>query len=683
MAIRGVLKWAGGLVLVSIIAVGSWYLWHRHVVEIQDRENLVAAQKALAEKRYGDALKFVTIHGQQGRKTDRDGSWREVQVQVFSQLRLPIRLVALFDENAELVMRNEDASLLLVRALQERRREADVKKIRGFWDGKETQKSAWLITDADLLCRQGKRKEAVTLLQSKKLNGAEDCDRLLRLALLSGESAEQAVKYLDDAFKADPRNPDVRLFRAQLLESRGRVTEARVEYMAASAMQPGNPLMMHQLAEFYQRIGNYVLAADAWAAAMKVAPLDFIWLKSWFWSRVADSVAVDWKATRSLDGDLKALNDRLATLPATVMWDDNVLKDLPQSGQLISARQELYWLRLIQYLKEGKDRHAALLLRNNPFFDDSWAPNLETALKHILNVRLGEPKFFNDIPSIKGENIHAFYVALRERASAPTPASGPASRPAPELAALLESRQAIAAAFLAQGWLEAALFLNDPGADMTAMPDWLPYGLAQAINITRGPKAGLEFARSQRKTPILNMLMGEMLLASGDRAAAGATLAPLAKDPTPAGLRAAILLALDSLEQKNPDAAAAFVENNPTLKAATQGKEILARCLLAQNKKDQARKLYLEIRNVSPVATDFLAEEAFALGNWDEAEKLTRELASLYPDEPRYINNLRAIAAARVKASPASKPASPGSMTQPKSVLAVSRPASASGPRDK
>ncbi len=652
MAIRGVLKWVSGGLLVIAIGIGAWYIWHRHVVENQDRDNLATAQKALSEKRYQDALKFATIHRQQGVKTPRDEAWLDLQVEVCSQLRLPIRMAGLYDENADAVMRNEAASLLILRVLQERHRDADIKKVRSYWAGKETQVASWLATDADLLARQGKRKEAVALLLSRKLTGTEDCGRLLRLAILSNESTEQSMKYLDEAFKADPRDPDVRLFRAQVLESRGRPTEARVEYMAACAMQPTNPLLLYQLAEFYQRIGNYTLAADAWKAAVKANPLDFIWLKAWFWSRVTEPVSVDWKAAPCVDGELKPLNDRLAKLPATTMWDDRILAEVPQSGQYVMSRQEVFWLRLIQSLKDGRDRQAALLLRNNPFFEDSWAPNLESALKQILNARLGgEQKFFDDIPTIKGENVHTFFQILRDRAVARTSASGPASRPAPELAALLESRQAITAAFLAAGWLETALYLNDPRADMTSMPDWLPYGLTQAVNMTRGPKMALEFSRTQRKTPILNLLIGELQLACGDRAAAKETLSPLASAATPAGVRASLLLALDSLDDKHPETAAGFVENNAMLKASVQGKEILARCTLAQNKKDQARKMYQEIRDVSPAAMDFLAEDAFASGNWAEAEKLTRRLAGMYPDEPRYMNNLKAIASARAKAT--------------------------------
>ena len=142
---------------------------------------------------------------------------------------------------------------------------------------------------------------------------------------------------------------------------------------------------------------------------------------------------MDWKATPCVEGELKLLNDRLAKLPAAVLWDDRILADVPQSGQYVMTRQEVFWLRLIQCLKDGRDRQAALLLRNNPFFENSWAPNLESALKHVLNVRLkGEHKFFADIPAIKGKNVHVFFQTLQDKAcllyTSPSPRDGLLSR---------------------------------------------------------------------------------------------------------------------------------------------------------------------------------------------------------------------------------------------------------------
>ncbi len=101
--------------------------------------------------------------------------------------------------------------------------------------GKESHfKERWLILDANYLERQGQFEEAIALLKSISFENQKEITRLVRLAMLSyPESTAEAWNYLSQALKKDPKNSDVRLYRARVLESEGRHSLAVSELDAA------------------------------------------------------------------------------------------------------------------------------------------------------------------------------------------------------------------------------------------------------------------------------------------------------------------------------------------------------------------------------------------------------------------------------------------------------------------
>src|SRR5207248_2058510 len=142
--------------------------------------------------------------------------------------------------------------------------------------------SRWFELDVDALLRRGRRAEAAALLNSQSFSGAADCGRLARLAMLNTPANLKAAwDYLDRAFALDPHNPEVRLFRGEILDGVGRHDPAKVEYLAALEADPDNPFIRDQLAEFYRRAGSYDLAMITWASGLtNNSATDLIWLKT-------------------------------------------------------------------------------------------------------------------------------------------------------------------------------------------------------------------------------------------------------------------------------------------------------------------------------------------------------------------------------------------------------------------
>ncbi len=622
------------------------------MIEEQDRRILAHARAALGEDRPSEALRFVSIHGRTAKPGGpRDADWLDVEIAASAALRRTVRLTALHELKPDAILRNEAASAVVMRALLQRRDDKGAAAIRSVWKGRETQPGLWLALDADALIHDRRRDDAIALLDSHKLEGKADSPRLLRLAVLHADDRAKAFGYLDEAFRIDPGNPDVRSFRAQVFDRLGFPIHARAEYAAACAAQPDNPMQYHALADFSRRQGSHRLAVQTWAtAAQQTGLLDFMWTQAWFWDRVALGGVVDWAKRQPTSGGLRGLAAYLSALPSDRFWDERTWQMVPGGSSVLHDRQETLWLRAIQLLRDGREADAAKLVRTSSFKTASWAPAFEAALAWAPHLR-GAADAGLDPPAFTAPaEAHPLHRALQAATVSPRP------KLPDDLAALLTGREFYAALCLAEGWAGAAVFLHDDAADLQSMPDWLPFGLAQAMRITRGPDAALAFtARVRATSPALQVMVGEMKLERGDRPAARASLEPLAAAATPAGARAATLLALDALGgDGGPAAAAGFVAGNPLLSASVEGRELAGRIELARGDTNTAERILKDIVDQSPVAQAHFARTAFARGDLDEAERLVRKLADAQPDEPRHAAGLRAIAAAR-----AGKPKAP------------------------
>lgn len=623
--------------VVAVLAGGGVTgakLWRERVIANLEERAFKCATKFLHD---GKPLEAVTIIGEQPR-SDVKFAWSKLELDSLVAARQVPRLVAIYGREPKRLLANEEGSLLVARALLAARQQDKFAQLRTAWQAHQTRPDLWLALDADVLDRTGKPREAEKLLLSKKFEGSAEATRLVRLALHAAKrSPYEAWTLLDQAFAVDPRNPEIRSFRAQILESIGKPTEARVEYVAALVADPQNPLQRDELAEFYRRQGSYDLALKTWRDTPHMHTTDFISLKESFWSRIiqpADST--DSKAPTT--GALAPLVEFIHNLPADRFWDEEAFGKCAQNDRFTHDRQEIYWLRLLQLLTSGNEKEAGDLIRVNRFHDRSWRPELEAGLTVILNYRAHRPVAATDIATIKASNNqHPFLIQL---AGFKTTGSAPVATP--ELATFLNSRNAFAAAFLAAGWREAALKLSDQTMTKPA-PDWFSYGIAQCIRFNRGNQEALGFLTRQPRTPELVVLRGELLLAEKQVTDGRRDLELVATNDSAAGFRAAWLLSTESLEAGNLPLARATIQRQPRLATAIAGRELLARIELRGGNLTEADRLYKAIAEESVEARTFLARRAFARKDWPEARLQTKKLQQLMPDALQLRENMLAI----------------------------------------
>ena len=223
-------------------------------------------------------------------------------------------------------------------------------------------------------------KRSTVLLSSRTLPGVADVTRLVRLALVTASrDLPGAWKLLAQAAALQPKNPEIRSFRAQILEATGKIELARLEYVAALVAMPQNPLLRDQLADLYQRNHSYDLALDTWTEALARPNLDFIWLKAHFRNKVLRPVNFS-TFGQPPAGGLEPLARQLAALKPGRFFETNSFDQLPRARSYTAQRQEAFWLRLLDALQSGREAEAFELLKFQTSNQRSWEPDLAAAL---------------------------------------------------------------------------------------------------------------------------------------------------------------------------------------------------------------------------------------------------------------------------------------------------------------
>lgn len=628
-----------------IAGIAGFFIWRSYVIKAQEARSYQMARDLLAASRPAEALAIIRAktHTQSDAGYEK---WLALEISALVKQRNVPRLLYLFEKDSKAFMQYEDASLLVCRALLQMKSMGIYQPFRDAWRAHETQYSAWFALDADALIQEGKTDEALTFLLSRSFEGPSDSGRLIRLALLkAGEDLNAAWNLLDNAYAANPRNADVRSFRAQILERVGKIGPARVEYVAAFLSDTQNPIFRDQLAEFYRRQGKFDLALKTWADGLSGPSLNYLWLKTLFWSRVSTPVALNWNPEKQPSGPLRPFVEYLLNLPDGRFWDSHAFSKIPGSQRLLVERQEFFWLQVLQALKEGKETRAMDLLKTNPFKDQSWHPELEQNLKNLLTYRqwgvfvLSE----EDDNQRSATPRHQFFDQIsflsKKRSHGPDPKKIPN-----DLKQLIVGDEAFTALFLAGGWLEAALQLHRNPVITKEFPPWFVYGLTQAFRYNRGIKPALDFAVHQSPTPTMDLLIAELLIADGRIKEGLDKLAALADDHSDVGFRAAWLLCLARLDQGQIKEAKHIVGQSQPLKNSLIGKEILARIAFDEGRMDAAEKMYGALVKESVEAKTFLAARAFEKGDWSTARKRTQELLMMFPDNMQLRGNLDAIA---------------------------------------
>jgi thioredoxin-like negative regulator of GroEL len=548
--------------------------------------------------------------------------WLETEVgSAASRGDLP-RLLELYSGEDEPFRNNEEAAWQTCRGLLLADRIGELQHVRELWRGREEHGSIWLALDADTLLRMGRRGDARALLSEHSFPGVEDAGRLARLALAVDNSAE-AHQLLNRALALAPDDADVRDCRGQRLEAEGRVAEAVADYSAALVTRGDDWVLRDRLANCYRRAGNCDAAVATWLPESGVVEqADFAWLRAWFWNRVLRRSDRDWEATAPTLGGLRSLAAHLTELPSDQFW---TIGSRQRQGlrEPVALRQETFWLRLLALLQSGREVEAAYVLDSGSYRPVSWQPDLEDAIDHVLTFRSGRPS--RPLAATYRKDQHPFFNQLEQLASAGSLTRGSTALPA-DVARLLSGNEAFAALLLAAGWDEAALMLHHGETDLSRLPGWFGEGILRAQWANRGKHVALANVLRQRRTPSLDLVMGELLVAEGRRAEGLERLQSVVRSAEPeTAARAAWQLAQVALAEKRPAEARQALEAYPRLTSNTEGLTLLARCAVAEGHEDRAEQLYRELADESAEARAYLARRAFAGGDWFSAGRLLHD----------------------------------------------------------
>lgn len=636
----------GILVLGIAISVG-FFSWRSYVIKAQEQRSFITAKHLIKQSRANEALAIIkTMKGASA--PENTEKWLSLEIQALEQSRNIPRLLYLYGQFPIEVLKHEKASILVARALLETKKTDLFSHLRESWRLHEKSPYLWFALDVDALLIQGKQNDALALLNSRSFKGPEDCGRLIRLALFkAGDNRTEAWNLLDEAYRADPRNADVRSFRAQILEYEGKESAARMEYIAAHLCDPDNPLLRDQLADFYRRQGNYAFALQTWIDGLASPVPDFYWIKALFWTKVTHPLEINREKACAPSGEMVPVIKLLQNLKTDTFWDDKFMQEEVNLKKLAETRQEIFWLRLLQALHEGSEARAMELLKTSPFKNTSFHPELERTLQIILVYRRWgvfiEPE---NLPS-KDSNIlkhqHQFFNQISLLARKNSGTSQIASIPQ-DLDNLLKSKEVFSAAFLAAGWLEAALHLHSLPVIPESFPDWIAYGFTQALRYNKGNKAALDYADRQKSTPALEMLVSEILLADNHPEKALPKLHSLAQTDNDIGFRAAWLMSIASLNKGAFEESRQNVLNHKSLFDSVAGKEILAKIALNEGNVGEADRLYGSLAAGSLEAKAYLARRAFDRKDWKTARMFTEDLIKYFPDMMELRNNIERIA---------------------------------------
>lgn len=653
-----------GLFLVLLCIVGLtlgifyWPKIERRVKKIsidktQEAKDIERTKDLLNNSKPEEALALIQQYSEEiDPNTEYGKEWLDLLIRASEATSNISQLVVLHEYYPKAFDSHEKAALLVANYYLSTGRTKDFQVLRDNWKGRETLPETWFVLDGDKILVEGKRKEAIDFLTSRTFTGKADTPRLVRLALLYVfENPNIAWDYLKQAYAKDPENPEIRSYRAKLLETVGKNNLALTEYIAAAQTDPNNIYLKDQLAEFFRRNHQIPLALQVWSENLKEPSLDFIWLKTLFWNRIVTPVKFNWNSIPTPKGKLNPLIQYLLVLEPDEFWNSAKFNSVPQAQQFLKTQQSTFWLRLLALLKQGKEKEAYDLLQFNPFQTVSWNPQLEQALKKIILYRETgklnpEETTQREIENKAGtqsvaKNLPAFYEQLQNFAQLEQ--TDPAFQMPSDVQSLLKGPEAFSAALLASGWYEAALGLHTLTVIPKSYPDWYAYEITKGLQSNRGISQALEFATLQNPTPTLNLLIGELLIASNNPDAAIDRLSSIAKEDTDLGQRAALLISQIEIERGQYLEAKNLVNSHPKLSESVTGQETLARIALLEGNKDLANQIYSSLEEKSAEAKSYLARKAFEERDWKRARELTEQLLLVYPTNSLLQENLRKV----------------------------------------
>lgn len=625
--------------LVAGAGVGA-VKWRAHARDNREARAIDAIRLLVDANRWTEAAnQSQQLHRALGRPATvaRATDWRALDFRIATAQRDLPRLVAFAEADPALPLADETAALWLVRTYDAAGMNEQADALRTAWRARTQSPASWLCAEADHLIATGHVDEARALLVRQAFSGKDDVGRLLRLALVSAGRPQDIARYMDEAYRLDPKNPDVRTMRGQLLERIGQVEYARMEFVAALAADPTNPLPRNELGGFYLRQRNLPQAAQVFSEKLGPEAPDFIWERATFLARILGRPGPN---VNLLPADRRTSYAAwLASLPSGQMWDATGYTGLHLSADHELNQSSAFWLGLIERLRMGDEESAGPRITQASRRASLEAPALHAALRLAIAVRGGLAVKDAGL-TFPGpiENEHQFIRRLRAAVSGKASASEVV-----ELTRVLRSKNGIAACFLAEGWTAPAVALADLSAATTA-PEWLQFGLIQALRDVRGVPVALTFAERLPAQPATDYLRAELMLKSGRESEALAGLARLAAGRGDVAYSAGWLRATRLNELKRYDEALATIELCAELRTTVAAGEMRARIALERGDTATAGRQYRALSEQSLEAGAYLARQAYAARDWREARRLTAFWLEKFPDNLQLRRNLLAIA---------------------------------------
>ena len=221
-----------------------------------------------------------------------------------------------------------------------------------------------------------------------------------------------------------------------------------------------------------------------WGEALKPPSMDFLWLKTAFWRRVAIPAQFQADSLEPPPGELRPLVDYLRKLDPNVFWDTAAFESAFPHRTEVLSRQETFWLRLLQAIRDGHEVEALSLVNLSAFGPRSWHPPLESALSRVLTYRqrgfVGPPPVAAVEKAAQQQEKHPLFAALdRQAESRRYEIAEPLQR-------LLHTNYIFAAACFAAGWKLAGLKLLRSRQVPTDAPDWLQEAIGEAFRTVPG-----------------------------------------------------------------------------------------------------------------------------------------------------------------------------------------------------
>ena len=630
------------VVLVGVTGAFAFREWRVKAAARRKEMALAEAQALIKSNKPKEALALADTYA----NDSEDPAWLRVQLQAVTKLEMLPRLGRLFERFPEVVLKDEDASVVLAHGYLQANMPAMLERVRAAWRGHERHPESWRMLDADTYLLMGDRRKAEKLLTGNPTQGDMEAQRLIRLALVTAErDPVEACKLLDQAVAMQPTNSVARWSRGEVLERMGRMRMARVEYVSALTASPGNLYWRDQLAEFYLRSHNHDLAVATWQETPVKPFPDFIQLKLQFFNRVLRPDQTN-SPVATAPGELEPLVRLIEGLKPGRFFDAEAFKRLPFAGSYAAQRPEVFWLRLLDLLQTGGESAALDMFTTEAPRLQSWDPDLAGAVARVLYYRkkqsLNPPGIA--FRSMWAETNRPPFFALIERAARDEQAAPDhKAKLSPDFSSLLRGSNIFSHLFMTAGWREAALQLRHSPHVEPGEPDALTAAYAEALSLNRNAGAALDFLGNGALPLATTLVRAELLLEVGRKDDARGQLRGMAKHNSPTGVRAASLLALDAIERKDYAGARQCIADQPLLAQSNLGKEMLARMALAENRPADAEALYHSIESTSIEAKSWLARKAFAEKRWKDARRIVNESLELIPDSPELQSTLAAI----------------------------------------